>query len=86
MRRISLLSLLLAMSVSCSTLKTTVETESSDPTKYMNTITADELKVHLYIVASDEMEGRQTGSEGQKRAGQYLISQYENAFFSHRSK
>lgn len=45
--------------------------------KYMNTITADDLKKHLYIVASDEMQGRETGSEGQKKAGKYLISQYE---------
>jgi hypothetical protein len=33
----------------------------------MNTITADELKTHLYIVAADEMEGRETGSAGQKK-------------------
>jgi hypothetical protein len=32
----------------------------------MNSITADELKTHL-IVASDEMEGRETGSAGQKK-------------------
>jgi hypothetical protein len=41
--------------------------DNSDPTKYMNSITADELKTHLYIVASDEMEGRETGSAGQKK-------------------
>ncbi|KAF2519291.1 M28 family peptidase [Flavobacterium salilacus subsp. salilacus] len=45
--------------------------------KYMNTITAADLKKHLYIVASDEMEGRDTGTPGQKKAGKYLISQYE---------
>jgi hypothetical protein len=28
----------------------------------MNTITANELKTHLYIVAADGMEGRETGS------------------------
>jgi Zn-dependent M28 family amino/carboxypeptidase len=28
-------------------------------------------------VASDSMEGRDTGSEGQKRAGKYLIEQYQ---------
>jgi len=33
----------------------------------MNTITAKELKDHLSIVASDEMQGRDTGSEGQKK-------------------
>jgi Zn-dependent M28 family amino/carboxypeptidase len=50
---------------------------NADPVKYMNTITANELKTHLTIVASDEMEGRDTGSEGQKKAGRYLISQYK---------
>jgi hypothetical protein len=39
--------------------------DNSDPTKYMNSITADELK-HISIVASDEMEGRETGSAGKK--------------------
>ncbi|AWA30446.1 peptidase M28 [Flavobacterium magnum] len=46
--------------------------------KYMNTITAEELRTHLTIVASDEMEGRETGSVGQKKAGAYLISQYKS--------
>ncbi len=45
-------------------------------TKYMHSITAAELKTHLYIVASDEMEGRETGSKGQKKAGKYLIETY----------
>lgn len=39
----------------------------ADVTKYMNTITPSELKTHLYIVASDENEGRDTGTEGQKK-------------------
>jgi len=47
------------------------------PTKYINTITSKDLIKHLYIVSSDEMEGRQTGSTGQKKAGDYLISQYK---------
>ncbi|UOE40041.1 M28 family metallopeptidase [Chryseobacterium suipulveris] len=46
-------------------------------------ITANELKTHLYIVASDEMQGRNTGSEGQKKAGRYLISQYQKMGVSH---
>lgn len=46
-------------------------------TKYMNTITSDELKTHLYIVASDKMEGRDTGTKGQKEAAKYLIEQYQ---------
>ncbi len=52
---------------------------NDDPTPFMNDITAEKLKTKLYIVASDEMEGRDTGSEGQKKAGNYLISQYEES-------
>jgi Zn-dependent M28 family amino/carboxypeptidase len=44
--------------------------------KYLSTITTDELRQHLTIVASDEMEGRNTGSAGQKKTADYLISQY----------
>ncbi|HEU4788827.1 MAG TPA: M28 family peptidase, partial [Flavobacterium sp.] len=56
---------------------------NDDPTKFMNTITADKLKTRLYIVASDEMEGRDTGSKGQKKAGNYLISQYKKSKISY---
>jgi len=75
MKKIPLLGLLVVLNISCSTQK--ISKENSDPTKYMKTITADELKTHLYIVASDEMEGRETGSAGQKKAGVYLIDQYK---------
>lgn len=50
----------------------------ADPTVYGNTITAEELKEHLYIYASDEFEGRDTGSPGQKKAINYLKEQYVN--------
>ena len=75
MKKIPLLGLMVALTISCTTQKASVT--HVDPTKYMNTITADELKTHLYIVASDEMEGRETGSAGQKKAGVYLIDQYK---------
>ncbi len=45
--------------------------------KSFESITSEELKTHLYIVAADDMEGRDTGSEGQKRAGRYLINEYQ---------
>jgi hypothetical protein len=48
-----------------------------DVQSYVNSITLEELKTSLTIVASDEMQGRETGSEGQKKAGQYLIEQYK---------
>ncbi len=44
--------------------------------KYMNTITADELKENLYVFASDAFEGRETGTRGQKLAANYLADAY----------
>ena len=38
-----------------------------------NSITSAELKENLYIIAADDMEGRDTGSAGQKKAGVYMI-------------
>jgi Peptidase family M28 len=46
--------------------------------KYMNTITIDNLKKDLTHIASDETQGRETGSEGQKKAGNYLINFYKS--------
>ena len=51
--------------------------QAQDFTKYKNSISTFDLKNHLTIVASDEMEGRETGSLGQKQAGKYLIEQYK---------
>jgi hypothetical protein len=70
-----IISLLLIASISCTSQKNGVSEVS--PVKYINTITATDLKTHLTIVASDEMEGRETGSAGQKKAGNYLIDQYK---------
>ncbi|WP_438961247.1 M28 family metallopeptidase [Nonlabens sp.] len=48
-----------------------------DAMKYAKTITLEELKEQLYFYASDEMEGRNTGSPGQKKAVKYIRSKYE---------
>lgn len=78
MKKILLLPLSLFV-LSCSTTQHTQHKDyaKADVVKYMNTITPADLEKHLYIVASDEMEGRDTGQQGQKNAGKYLISQYE---------
>lgn len=68
---------LLLISASFSSFAQKATVSVSDPTKYSNTITSKDLIKHLYTVASDEMEGRDTGSKGQKKAGNYLISQYQ---------
>lgn len=41
-------------------------------------IKADELKKNLTVIAADDMQGRDTGSEGQKMAGKYIINFYKN--------
>ncbi|WP_299781886.1 M28 family metallopeptidase [uncultured Formosa sp.] len=52
--------------------------DSSIVRKYINTITAEELKNHLEIYASNEFEGRATGTNGQKKAVNYLKHYYIN--------
>ena len=44
--------------------------------EYANTITSNELKVHLYKFASAEFQGRKVGSPGQKLASNYLKDFY----------
>ncbi len=69
--------------MSCNTSqKTVTETTQAQavvvsPTTYAETITEAELKEHLYIYASDEYEGRETGTPGQKKAIAYIKAQYE---------
>ncbi|WP_053992865.1 M28 family peptidase [Mangrovimonas sp. TPBH4] len=50
----------------------------ADPTVYAQTITSNELKELLYTYASDEFQGRETGTEGQKKAVAFLAQQYQN--------
>lgn len=52
--------------------------ENADVMEYANTISANELKEHLYTFASDEFEGRETGEPGQKKAAEYLKTEYKN--------
>jgi len=59
------------------TTKSTLDYSQVDVMDYANTITLDELKEQLYFYASDEMEGRNTGSPGQKKAVNYLRDQYK---------
>nr|WP_237701650.1 M28 family peptidase [Algoriphagus machipongonensis] len=46
--------------------------------KYANTITAEDLTKNLTYLASDEMKGRDTGSEEQKMAAEYIVNFYKN--------
>lgn len=50
--------------------------KTGNPTGYANTITEGDLKKHLYIVAGKEMEGRETATEGQRKAAAYLEQEF----------
>ncbi|NQZ76927.1 MAG: M28 family peptidase [Ekhidna sp.] len=45
--------------------------------KFAKTITGEDLKGHLSILASDEYEGRETGKKGQKMAAEYIANHFE---------
>ena len=46
--------------------------------EYQNHITKEQLASHVYFLASDVTEGRQTGTRGQEIAALYLASQFLN--------
>ena len=54
----------------------TAQKKNKTAEKFAQTILAGELQTHLYIVAAPEMEGRETGTEGQRKAATYLIQQF----------
>ena len=76
MKKNILSSIALSLVVICSTYAQKTK-KVADVTVYKNSITSAELSKHLYIVADDNMEGRNTGEPGQKRAGEYLINEYK---------
>jgi hypothetical protein len=49
----------------------------ADPKPFAATITQEDLKKHLYIVAGAEMQGRETASEGQRKAAAYIENQFK---------
>ncbi|MBK1896387.1 M28 family metallopeptidase [Chryseobacterium paridis] len=90
MRKILIPVFAIALLSSCETTKVvTKEKGNAQPTSKVlsksekafqsayNEIKLDDLKKNLYVIASDEMEGRDTGSPGQKKAGEYMINFYK---------
>lgn len=45
---------------------------------WAETITPEDLATHLYILASDSMEGRETTKPGQRKAADYIATQFES--------
>ncbi|MEE4000480.1 M28 family metallopeptidase [Tenacibaculum sp. FZY0031] len=64
--------------VACGSSKETANNDATtdQAAKYAQTITAKDLGKHLFIYASDEFEGRNTGEPGQKKAVKYLKDFY----------
>lgn len=66
--------------VSCGTPKDATETKPNTDTDallaYQEEITVPYLRSHLSVLAADSMEGRETGTRGQKMAAEYLAKQY----------
>tara|TARA_R110002073_G_scaffold139232_2_gene289409 strand:+ start:194608 stop:196170 length:1563 start_codon:yes stop_codon:yes gene_type:complete len=80
MKKIITLLSVTALVFACGTTKTattkTTTKVKADVTEFGNTITAAELKESLYIYASDDFEGRETGTPGQKKAIEFLKKHY----------
>ena len=84
MKKLILSAGIVALMTSCSTSQ---NAPKSDPNvdyaaKYAATITEKDLAKHLFVYASDEFEGRNTGEPGQKKAIKYLKDFYVNAGIS----
>jgi Zn-dependent M28 family amino/carboxypeptidase len=61
--------------VSCdSTKKTSAKNENQVSSSFIDSTT---VKKHLYTLASDEMEGRGTGTEGIEKAAKYIESEFK---------
>src|SRR2546421_1110708 len=50
----------------------------ANPKPFAATITASDLKKHLYTIAGKDMEGRLTASEGQRKAAAYIENQFRS--------
>ena len=77
MRKVLYLSSILLLILGCgSQQKNSTTKVSKTVNDYSAIITADQLKTDLYTYASDEFEGRETGTEGEKKAVTFLKDRY----------
>ena len=55
----------------------TINSFAQKPETFAKTITEEDLKKHLYVVASAEMEGRETATNGQRKAAVYIQDHFK---------
>lgn len=82
MKKLIITITVLTLFLGCKPHKKTTSTEltsnSEIITKFGNTINTTDIKEHIYTLASEAFEGRQTGERGQKMAAEYLADQYRS--------
>nr|WP_294777810.1 M28 family metallopeptidase [uncultured Flavobacterium sp.] len=78
-KKIFLFITLIALSTSCNAQKSGNKklANKAELSTYLSAISTESLRTNLTYIASDEMEGRETGSEGQKKAGKFMIDFYQ---------
>jgi len=52
--------------------------KAPDPQQFAASITTEDLSKHLYIIAGKEMEGRETATEGQRKAAAYIENHFKS--------
>ena len=75
MTRILILGALLLSLASSAQERATLSTTDEQARELAATITEADLREHLTVLSADDMEGRETGEPGQKRAAAYLAGQ-----------
>ncbi|MCX6322959.1 MAG: M28 family peptidase [Sphingobacteriales bacterium] len=60
------------------TISLAVQAQENVPEKYAELITMNGLQSKLSILAADDMEGRETGTRGQRKAAAYIASTFAN--------
>lgn len=69
--------LILLLSLIFSTHQSLSQTKETAARKYAGTIKYEDLQKHLSLLASDSLEGRETGKRGQKMAASYIKNHFE---------
>lgn len=79
MKKLTFMVCMLAGSVAACAQMADTRSAPAAATPYAKGITAAGLKKHLYIVAADNMQGRETGTPGQYKAAKYITEQFKRA-------
>lgn len=78
MKKLTIVSVLFIVAFGFSQNQNTALEKDSIAMHYANTITVKDLKEDLTILASDALEGRETGKRGQKMAAAFIRAHFEN--------